>query len=50
MPLETCERVLDALRRYDKRDAAIEALAADIERERARLLALLYGRDVDAAQ
>ena len=47
VPLETCERVLDALRRYDERDAAIDVLIEDIEEARAGLLARLYGRSVE---
>jgi hypothetical protein len=48
VPLRTCERVLDALRRYDERDAAVEALAAEIERARAKLLSELYGKEASA--
>lgn len=43
VPLTTCERVLDALRRYEERDTAIDVLVADIERARTELLARLYG-------
>ena len=39
--LNTCERVLDALRRYDRRGAAIEALVDDIIRARGDLLTQL---------
>jgi hypothetical protein len=40
--LNTCERALDALRGYDRRDAAIEALVNDIIRTRGDLLTRLY--------
>jgi uncharacterized small protein (DUF1192 family) len=43
-PLNTCERVLDALRSYDERDEAIDALIAEIEAVRAGLIDALYGR------
>jgi hypothetical protein len=46
VPLDTCDRVLDALRRYDERDPAIEVLIEEIEEIRANLLAQLYGRAV----
>jgi hypothetical protein len=36
--LETVEHVLDALRTLDDRDHAIDALIADITRDRERLL------------
>ena len=42
-PLNTCERVLDALRSYDERDAATDRLAAEIEEMRTALLDELYG-------
>jgi hypothetical protein len=45
VPLHTCERVLDALRRYDERDSAIDALEAEVERARERLLLELYGNE-----
>ena len=45
VPLPTCERVIDALRRYDERDSAIDALQAEVERARERLLLELYGNE-----
>lgn len=41
--LNACERVLDALRRYEDRDSATDALAREIEGARSALLARLYG-------
>jgi hypothetical protein len=48
VPLRTCERVLDALRRYEERDAAVDALVAEIERVRSNLLSELYGKEANA--
>jgi len=46
--LDTCERVLDALRRYERRDAAIDALVDDIIEARSELLTQLYAGAADA--
>ena len=46
VPLRTCERVLDALRHYDMRDGAIDALVVEVERARSKLLVELYGEGV----
>lgn len=48
--LNACERVLDALRGYDRRDAAIEALIEEIVRARSHLLGQLYTDSPDAAR
>jgi hypothetical protein len=43
VPLETTERVLDTLNAYEPHDAAIEALANEVEQQRIQLLTRLAG-------